>query len=393
MVQEEHDALAQTIRDRLIHTVTQKKNRLVKDKEHLDIADTNALLYHPSQFSITNPTSPGGVQSNRKTRHTRHKLDIEDLGTIGDSNKRKRKAPADADNGSPAPPVRAVESETVLPWKESQSKLEYHQMAAPLYSIDRLFTEKELSLNLQKATYATIEHFNNKRAKISQNSTQTNGFNTDAEDPITISTTATLITETDPDHSDTAPEMDRTASQSVHITRSTRNNNSTAAPRAHLLGGLAGRASAISLVGATFMRDVKRKEDENHPPGLSTQEIEDDLLMMTQAMDKEAKKPGWFDKKLAEDVCPSHDEAGFPLGSAFALDATATSGNEANNIDNSNGNANAKDLGALPMSAQPSLTGLADAVSLPMSRVGSAVGMKRSASAIEGEAAKRGRMR
>ena len=62
--------MTNTIRERLVQNLSSKRARLLKDKEQLDIADTNALLLHPSQFSITNPVSPGGGPTSRKTPAT-----------------------------------------------------------------------------------------------------------------------------------------------------------------------------------------------------------------------------------------------------------------------------------------------------------------------------------
>lgn len=64
----EHRALTSTLRDRLVNTLTQKKNRLNREKEVLEINDSNALLLNPNQFSITNPSSPGGTHGKRATR-------------------------------------------------------------------------------------------------------------------------------------------------------------------------------------------------------------------------------------------------------------------------------------------------------------------------------------
>ena len=68
----EHKALASTIRQRLVATITKRRQQLLRDKEQLDIADSSALLLHPSQFSINIPGSPSAGGQNRKTRHLRH---------------------------------------------------------------------------------------------------------------------------------------------------------------------------------------------------------------------------------------------------------------------------------------------------------------------------------
>lgn len=90
-----------TLRERLFQALVNKRQKLMKEKEQLDIADTNALLLHPSQFSITNPASPGSQPTSRKTRFTRNR-EHEELNGVSDvSHRRKRKLVED-DVGSPS---------------------------------------------------------------------------------------------------------------------------------------------------------------------------------------------------------------------------------------------------------------------------------------------------
>ncbi|KAI9659218.1 MAG: hypothetical protein M1831_003800 [Alyxoria varia] len=165
LAHEEHAHLSRTIRERLIKQVSEKRNRLLKDKEQLDIADSNSLLLNPSQFSLGHPGSPGGAQ-NRKTRNTRYRPgDVaDDYAETG--SKRKRRMPADDyENGSPAPHGRAlVDSNgtnrgTDFLGRDSRQKLAHAQFEAPLYSIEKLFTDKELSMNMQRAHLSTNEFF------------------------------------------------------------------------------------------------------------------------------------------------------------------------------------------------------------------------------------------
>src|SRR5436853_6705107 len=93
LAEEEHKALASTIRDRLINSVNGRKARLIKEKDDvLNIADSNAMLMHPSQFVVTNPSSPGGIQGKRATRHRR---DLDEIPSFPENYKRKRKAADD----------------------------------------------------------------------------------------------------------------------------------------------------------------------------------------------------------------------------------------------------------------------------------------------------------
>jgi len=150
----EHKALSTTLRDRLINSVTNKKNRLSRDKETMEIGESNALLLHPSQFGIANPASPGGLHGKRATRHRR---EADDLPTFGESSKRKRKA-ADSDE-SPAPTRPRMDNGSSTPlWFAEKQNLTAQQIDSPLYSIDKLFTEKELAMTYNVAALAAHSH-------------------------------------------------------------------------------------------------------------------------------------------------------------------------------------------------------------------------------------------
>jgi hypothetical protein len=145
----EHRALANTIRDRLINSVTSKKNRLSRDKETLEISDSSALLLHPSQFGLSNPASPGGMHSKRATRHRR---DADDFPTFPDSNKRKRRGDGDE---SPAPSRQRLDNGNSTPiWYADKHRMMAQQLDSALFSIDKLFTEKELAMTYNVAALA-----------------------------------------------------------------------------------------------------------------------------------------------------------------------------------------------------------------------------------------------
>lgn len=262
-----------------------------KEKEKLDITDMHAALLYPNHFSLNNGASPGGPQSNRKTRHTRHRLEMDDLDTTNGNNKRKRKAPGDNDNGSPIPAGR--DADAVSMFREANAKLEYHQVTAPLYTLDRLFSQRDLDSNLQVATFGVIDDF--KRRKLTKSShTSLTSFvgtnadvsdveeNADAEPDLGMDGVAEDVFLA-------APEMERTATNaSQHATRSSR----IIAPSKHIaagdaLGSLAGRAAGARLIG-TFGAKEKRREDEyQRAPPLSDQEAEDDMAMLKAAIDEE----------------------------------------------------------------------------------------------------------
>ena len=210
----------------------------MREKEHLDIADTNTLLLHPSQFSITNQSSPGGGgvgaaaaaggtgQSGRTTRHARHRIDMEEANSgvsFDGSNKRKRKF-MDDECGSP------VRDGMVTPAERARAKAQGHQNA-PLYSIHSLFTEKELNLQSHQAHIATRHFFSRARSSGQVNGTELRagkdqelgnslGWADDSnleDDDMSHNTTNNNNVNT------AAPEMERSISQTVHPTRSTRN--------------------------------------------------------------------------------------------------------------------------------------------------------------------------
>ena len=148
----EHRALASTLRDRLVNSITSKKNRLSKDKDSLEISDSNALLLHPNQFGITNPSSPG-IHGKRATRGRR---DPDDLSSFADGNKRKRKA-ADSDE-SPAPTRQRLDNDNSTPLWFSEKQRMAAQQAGAVFSIDKLFTDKELSMTYNTAALAAHTH-------------------------------------------------------------------------------------------------------------------------------------------------------------------------------------------------------------------------------------------
>lgn len=278
------------MRQRLVQQLNQKKAALLKEKERLDIGDTNTHIFHPSQFGPNNGASPGGPHSQRKTRHARARYDFEDLDNAGGNSKRKRKALADGDNGSPAPAGRDFEPAMS---KEAYAKLEAHQNTAPLYSIDRLFSERELTENLRGASYDVLETM--KRRKLNADSqaniasaVPTSVDASDAEDDATAEPNFGNDGAADDPFLLAAPEMGRTTTNtSCHATRSTRvmklNSGVSAGEN---LGELAGRYQAVERIG-TYPKEhkEKRRDDEyNRAPGLTEREAETDQLLMRQAM-------------------------------------------------------------------------------------------------------------
>lgn len=260
-----------------------------------------------------NSASPGGPQSNRKTRNTRQKLEVEELGTVADSNKRKRKALAEVDNGSPGPPGRNSLVDAPPTWKE----LEPRQSGSPPMSIDQLFSEKELLIHLQNASHAAIETIAKRRKASHENhdfSTLSNGEASDAEENAAESSPTPTKNNVQPPEGEledafaAAPEMDRAANNSSYATRSTRIVG-LSMPLADfsLPSDLAGRAAVIPLL-PQFAGDRFRKEEEPHrTTSLNDQEKEADLAMMRAAIKERDKDPAGasrMNRKVLDDLCP-----------------------------------------------------------------------------------------
>lgn len=293
------------IRQRLITTITKRRQQLLRDKEQLDISDSNALLLNPNQFSLNNPGSPGGGQ-NRKTRHLRHRA-ISPSG--GDENgKRKRKLPIeDEGHESPAPAFRSLPPPDNLgggrsPFKDARDKSSYAQFEAPAYSLERLFTDKELAHATNTAQIATYKYFyqpeqqqqdlnSNTNADPSvDNEARENASAVDGED----AANGTLATGGDAVNTPpvAAPEMERSSSHQV-LTRGGARANPLAA-----LSDLATAAAVASGNPATMpIRDnpfapvvpnyhaVMRSEKSGAPapPAVNTLDAENDFELMRRA--------------------------------------------------------------------------------------------------------------
>lgn len=120
------------------------------------------MLLHPNHFSIgNNPGSPSnnGIAAHKRTRHLRHHRGASPAPAGAEDNgKRKRRlgqADDDAGNESPLPYLTGGRS----PFKEARSTRDYAQHEAPAYSLERLFTEKELAMATDTAKIATYKYF------------------------------------------------------------------------------------------------------------------------------------------------------------------------------------------------------------------------------------------
>ncbi|KAK5071774.1 hypothetical protein LTR64_004450 [Lithohypha guttulata] len=279
----EAEHMKHTLRERLIQTLTNKRQKLMKEKEQLDIADTNALLLHPSQFSITNPTSPGGTQISRKTRLTRHRGEHDEMTNgISEVNKRKRKfgGGGEDDIGSPSRNGHNTPAE----------RARNANISAQLdkaYSINQLFTEKELNLQSHQAQIATRHFFQASQEK------EVNGRKAGDEDANEEDS------EADDNDELEATGMERTASQNVHVTRSTRNIGGMGA--LGILGDLAEKQPRRPTLPYATLHSAQGKNGTFLPPvsRLMDEEVEEDRAKIAEAM---RRGEGEVDKAAIEEA-------------------------------------------------------------------------------------------
>ncbi|CAI0652150.1 unnamed protein product [Colletotrichum noveboracense] len=281
----EHSALSATLRDRLVNTLLSRKIRLNKEKEALEISDSSALLLHPNQFSITNPASPGGTHGKRATRLRK---DAEEFPGYSDNKKRKRN-PGE-DDGSPVPSRRALDPNSTTPlWQNEKLRVAAKQNG-PAYSIDKLFTEKELTMAYNAAAIAAHKHILRHKAYANGGSSpgSDSGHGEDGDQ--------------DSEAWPAAPMMERTSS---HATRSTR-----AGINQNLIDAVEGAnglelpkyleimhphepAKLPSSSMTNYFKPVRGNTDANLPQSLSQDEISSDIMVMDLFKKYDAShKPG-----------------------------------------------------------------------------------------------------
>jgi hypothetical protein len=371
MAHEEHKLLSATVRERLMRHITEKKNKLMKEKEQLDIGDSNAFLLHPNQFSITNPSSPGGAHK-RATRGTGRKpLDPDDPASIAQENKRKRKALfQEVENQSPAPmPSRDVDVGIGSPYRDAKSRTNfYHQYEAPAYSIDRLFTEKELNMHMNTAAIAAQnflqKQYSQGHSNGQPNGNGTNGSHIEEEGPPSGSATANDI-DMDDDGIPSAPGMERMASH--HATRG--------AMKA--LTGLASVASGEFPLGTiTYIPAVMGAKANSAPVAatpLSQSEIDSDLAIMSRDTGGEDQIN---DTLLERAIAPMP-----PSEYTYQPPSVVPDNNETNPA--SLIPPNMAHLGGVPMSAQSSQAGhseLGGGIAMSRNNSSRGIGMQRTTS-------------
>ncbi|KAL6243178.1 hypothetical protein RBB50_009729 [Rhinocladiella similis] len=280
---EECEHMTSTLRERLFQSLSHKRQRLMKEKEQLDIADTNALLLHPSQFSITNPGSPGGTHTSRKTRFTRHR-EQEDLSGVGEMHKRKRKH-ADDDIGSP--------SRNGISTPADRKGSATSNQTAPVYSIHSLFTDKELNFQSHQAQVAARHFFTTSRKEGEASNTRKRGKDDNGKRGGSEDSGSSDEEELE------APEMERSASQNVHVTRSTRTIGGMSGLNA--LSDLAEKAANRPALPYATLHTHQGRQGTflPQPSRLLAEELEEDLFKFAQI---ESQPKGQVDKKAIDEA-------------------------------------------------------------------------------------------
>jgi hypothetical protein len=312
------------------------------------------MLLHPNQFSIGNPASPGGPQAPRKTRRTGHKFgDAEELAAAQE-NKRKRKLFEDQDNDSPGPSGRPIEMGIGSPFREAKARTINTQFESPAYSLERLFSEKELNMAMNQATtaashfFAKIKHTEAAPQEATMNGT-TNGTNGDHAsengDP--------MDQDQDSDDVPGASDMIRQLSSNPHATRGA--TRSALNPTAAIVSG----QIPPFIYNPPFVLDAKIFQKINAsaptPPSLSAQDVEQDLKLML----RDARPDDELNEKLLLAACNPVKARDYqvqpPNFSEPANEMTSALRSTAPHLEVGAG------LGGVPMSAQSSMAGWSDA--------------------------------
>ncbi|PNS15030.1 MICOS complex subunit mic60 [Sphaceloma murrayae] len=325
VAQREHVELSSTIRQRLINTVTKKRDRLMREKEQLDIADTSSLLLHPSHYTLNAPASPGGLHSNRKTRHTRNRLGDEEQ-----ERNKKRKLPGDEEgNDSPMPgyrPSTQDSSGAFSPYQEHKAKALRTQQEAPAYSIESIFTEKELAHATSVAQFATHHFFNQQQQPVKE----PNGTNGQPNGkPATTAPGGTAESVADVPMANTEI-TERVASpppppqpEATGMERQVSNYATRGATRANPLSFLSDAAAAVSIsepVVNPFLPVMipitKTDKGAPTPHGASSRDISMDLAIIS-GRDTDTAPAGYVARPTAEEGAT--DERGMNIGEVRSI--------------------------------------------------------------------------
>ncbi|KAG0137829.1 Sds3-like-domain-containing protein [Tuber indicum] len=209
LARSEHQSLTNTIQTRLMARLKTQLKKLAAEKEstssaalsslsalstsvYTDLTETNALLLHPSQFGmvpcLSSPSRPTEEEKETRRKPRRRAGEVEELLSFGvginfdlpsSTSKRKRAARRDREEieETHTPPIHEAASPSSSsaimnfdPSSSSQQKIDREalrrkreellkQVYAPVYSFDKLFTEKELQMAGNQASLAAVRFF------------------------------------------------------------------------------------------------------------------------------------------------------------------------------------------------------------------------------------------
>lgn len=278
----EHKALSATLRDRLINSIASKKYRLGKEKEALDISDSSALLLHPNQFSLTNPASPGGPHGKRNTRLRR---EMEDLPGFADGKKRKRNGGGNGDeDGSPAPTRRPLDTANTTPLWQGERLRGLRKESGPIYSIDKLFTDKELAMTYNTAALAAHKHLLVRRdnnGNILPSPEDSENGNGDGADEIEDEFAAATMMERQPSHTTRSTRGAQVMQQNFYDDKMLGIEGLTNFELPGNLDRMAAQEPKLPPLIHSQYSKAYVKSDSNTPTALSADDAAQDFLVMT----------------------------------------------------------------------------------------------------------------
>lgn len=253
LAKEEHRALSQTIQQRVSTRLKSQLKKIAAEKESssfsanalsslsaggaFDITEANALLLHPSQFgsaaTIGSPRRHGARDifddETEKETNTRRKArrrgEVEELMGFGSgmnfdspstNGKRKRRGHDNDDIPTPTANIEVAASPSLASAEfqqfaaEESSKGNTHkireellkQVYTPTYSLDKLFTEKELQHHGNLATLATVRYFSERGHEYSLNAPDNNNADDNNPNGNNGNTPGTNNNTPAPDHDD-----------------------------------------------------------------------------------------------------------------------------------------------------------------------------------------------
>ena len=204
LARSEHHSLSNTIRARLMARLNAQLKKLAVEKEstsstalsslanlsstgYADLRETNALLLHPSQFGLAPPLSSRPEDEKGTRRKPRRRVgEVEELRSFGaginfdsassSTSKRKRAARRDREAAeieethTPIHNTASSSSTSAVTSSLDQRNIDcgalrrrreelLKQVYFPIYSFDKLFTDKELQMAGHQASLAAIRFF------------------------------------------------------------------------------------------------------------------------------------------------------------------------------------------------------------------------------------------